>query len=103
MHDLAHILERQRRFSDQTFGPGPRAKGVIDHIQKEIKEVEADPNSLEEWIDIAILAFDGAGRQGYTAREIEDAYVEKLRRNAARTWPDWRTADPDKAIEHVRT
>lgn len=19
-----------------------------------------------------------------------------------RTWPDWRTADPDKAIEHVR-
>lgn len=103
MHDLAHILERQRRFSDQTFGPGPRHKGVLDHIKKEIKEVEADPQSLEEWIDIAILAFDGAGREGYSARQIEDAYVAKLRRNAERTWPDWRTADPDKAIEHVRT
>jgi hypothetical protein len=27
----------------------------------------------------------------------------KLRRNRQRTWPDWRTQSPDKAIEHDRT
>lgn len=32
-----------------------------------------------------------------------NAIHEKQRRNEARTWPDWRGADPDKAIEHVRT
>ena len=24
-------------------------------------------------------------------------------KNEARTWPDWRTADPNKAIEHDRS
>jgi hypothetical protein len=27
----------------------------------------------------------------------------KQDKNAARDWPDWRTMDPNKAIEHVRT
>ncbi|MGH6882853.1 MAG: dATP/dGTP pyrophosphohydrolase domain-containing protein [Hypericibacter sp.] len=31
-----------------------------------------------------------------------DAVVAKQAVNEQRSWPDWRTADPDKAIEHVR-
>jgi hypothetical protein len=50
-----------------------------------------------------ILGADGAWRTGATAEEVEDMYLDKLRRNMQRTWPDWRTSDPDKAIEHVRT
>ena len=30
------------------------------------------------------------------------AIKAKQGRNEAREWPDWRTADPDAAIEHVR-
>ena len=30
------------------------------------------------------------------------ALVEKQTRNEARKWPGWRTAEPGKAIEHVR-
>jgi len=45
---LAH-LERQRSFSAQTFGPGMRTAGVADHIRKELREIEAEPTSLEEW------------------------------------------------------
>ncbi len=36
-------LERQRRFSERTFGPGSRAAGVIDHIRKELREIEEAP------------------------------------------------------------
>ena len=31
------------------------------------------------------------------------AIMAKQARNEARVWPDWRTADPDKAIEHDRS
>jgi hypothetical protein len=100
--DLVAHLERQRQFSFQTFGPGVRTKGVIDHIRKELIEIEAAPHDLNEWIDVILLACDGAWRAGHTPEAIAKALAAKLVRNEARTWPDWRTADPDKAIEHQR-
>lgn len=100
--DLVAHLERQRAFSERTFGPGARTKGVIEHIRKELSEIEADPADIMEWIDVVILAFDGAWRAGWEAAQIVAAIVEKQARNEARDWPDWRTADPDNAIEHIR-
>jgi hypothetical protein len=100
--DAAHLI-RQREFSERTFGPGSRTKGVIDHIRKELLEIEADPADLGEWVDVIILALDGAWRAGHEAQDILDAIVAKQTRNEARTWPDWRTADRDKAIEHDRS
>ncbi len=101
--DLVAHLQRQRAFSEKTFGPGARTKGVVDHIRKELAEIEADPADIMEWVDVIILAFDGAWRAGWEPDEIIEAIVAKQTRNEARQWPDWRTADPDKAIEHVRT
>lgn len=40
MTDFAAHLTRQAAFSRATFGPGPRTKGVIDHVEKELREVE---------------------------------------------------------------
>lgn len=99
--DAAH-LDRQREFSLATFGPGPRTNGVIDHITKELDEIRSSPTDISEWVDVIILALDGAWRAGWESQQIIDAIVEKQARNEQRTWPDWRTADPDKAIEHVR-
>ncbi|MGS1093073.1 dATP/dGTP pyrophosphohydrolase domain-containing protein [Aquamicrobium terrae] len=101
--DLVTHLERQREFSLKTFGPGTRAAGVVDHIRKELREIEADPTEVEEWIDVIILAFDGAWRAGYEPAQIVKAIVAKQAKNEKRRWPDWRTADPDKAIEHDRS
>lgn len=98
--DLIAHLERQRQFSFRTFGPGNRTKGVCDHIRKELIEIEAAPLDLGEWIDAIMLSLDGAWRTGATPEQICVALRAKLIRNEARTWPDWRTADPDKAIEH---
>ena len=99
--DAAH-LERQREFSERTFGPGPRTNGVLDHIRKELAEIEAEPLSME-WIDVVILALDGAWRAGHEPQEIIDAIIAKQAKNEARAWPDWRTAAPDTAIEHDRS
>jgi uncharacterized protein YbaP (TraB family) len=100
--DAAH-LQRQREFSERAFGPGARTHGVLDHIRKELTEIEDAPDDLNEWVDVVILALDGAWRAGHQPQEIIDAIVAKQARNEGRTWPDWRTADPDKAIEHDRS
>lgn len=99
--DAAH-LERQRAFSERTFGPGRRTSGILDHIRKELMEVQDDPADLGEWVDVVILALDGAWRAGHEPQAIIDAIVAKQERNEAREWPDWREANPDEAIEHVR-
>lgn len=98
--DAAH-LARQREWSKATFGPGDRLLGVLDHIRKELKEIEDDPADLGEWVDVVILAFDGAWRAGWEPQQIIDAIKAKQARNEAREWPDWRTASADRAIEHT--
>ena len=101
-NDLTHLLYRQRSWSAETFGPGPRLKGLLDHLRKELVEVEQDPTDVTAWLDLVILAFDGAWRGGHTPEEIVEALNAKYAKNSARTWPDWRQASPDHAIEHVR-
>lgn len=101
--DFRAHLQRQREFSERTFGPGSRAQGVVAHIRKELNEIEADPGDLSEWIDVAILALDGAWRSGASPADIIAALVAKQTKNEARKWPDWRTASPDAPIEHDRS
>jgi hypothetical protein len=127
--DLIQHLTRQTAVSRATFGPGPRTKGVTDHITKELREVQkvyqgndGDPKGLpdchvhrqaaEEWVDVAILGLDGLTRAVWAANPTWDAarvsahaclLIEcKQGKNEKRSWPDWRTADPEVAIEHVR-
>lgn len=101
--DLISHLRRQRKFSERTFGPGARAASVVNHIRKELIEVEADPSDIREWVDVIILAFDGAWRAGWEPEAIVDAIATKQAENESRTWPDWRTVQVDKIIEHDRT
>lgn len=99
--NLVSHLHRQREFSLRTFGPGARTAGVLDHIRKELAEIEAKPRDLTEWADVVLLALDGAWRAGHSPEDIALVIAEKQARNEARAWPDWRTAAPGKAIEHV--
>lgn len=101
--DIVAHLTRQMAWSEKTFGPGRRTKGVIDHIRKELTEIEADPTDLSEWIDVVILAFDGAWRAGWEPEKIVEAIAAKQAKNEIRNWPDWRTVSQDHAIEHDRS
>lgn len=100
--DLIAHLFRQRDFSRRVFGPGARTHAIADHIRKELREIGAAPDDLSEWIDVVILALDGAWRAGYEPETIAAAIDRKQSENEARTWPDWRTQPADRAIEHVR-
>jgi hypothetical protein len=103
--DLVEHLNRQQNFSFNTFGPPNGTDGVLDHIAKELIEIEDSTEPAEqlfEWIDIVILALDGALRTGFSPEQIAAALVEKQTINENRKWPDWRTAEPGKAIEHIK-
>lgn len=100
--DFEAHLHRQREWSGATFGPGARTHGVIQHIRKELNEIEADPSDITEWIDVVILGLDGAWRAGFTPEQIIAALQEKQAINEKRQWPDWRLMSDTSAIEHVR-
>ena len=101
--DLVEHLKHQREWSARTFGPGDRLDGVLEHMGKEIVEVRESGGDLSEWVDLIILALDGAWRSGATPEQIVAAIEAKQTKNEARTWPDWQTAEPGKAIEHDRS
>jgi hypothetical protein len=100
--DFVAYLEREKAFSEKTFGPGKRVCGLMDHIRLELEEIEADPSDIYEWVDVVILALDGMWRQGYTSEEIINALVTKQGIVEARKWPNWRSMCPDKAIHHIK-
>lgn len=101
--DLLAYYSRQIEWSRETFGPALRTKGVIDHIRKELTEIEREPHDLSEWIDVVILAMDGFWRHGGKAEDLMPALLAKQQKNMARVWPDWRTMSEDSAIEHDRS
>lgn len=102
MTDLVAHIRRQIEWSARTFGPGDRTVGVVAHIRKELAEIEAAPGDVMEWIDVVILAIDGAWRAGHSPEAIAAALREKQAINEDRRWPDWRVADPNGPIEHER-
>ncbi len=99
-------LRRHVEWGHATFGTpadGRGPKGPLDHLKKEVKEITDDPYDLEEWIDAIILSIDGFLRAGGKLTMVLPMLLKKQAKNAGRDWPDWKTADPNKAIEHVRT
>ncbi|OWZ93669.1 hypothetical protein B9J07_12820 [Sinorhizobium sp. LM21] len=101
--DLERYYERQIGWSRETFGPALRTGGIIDHIRKELREIEQEPHDLSEWVDVVILAMDGFWRHGGKAPDLFPALLAKQQKNMARVWPDWRTMSEDSAIEHDRS
>jgi len=89
-----------KEWSESTFGKDTRYKGILSHIRKELEELEAAPYDLLEWIDVIILAVDGAWRQGYTTDEIITALQLKQQINFSRQWPA--VSKPDEPAEHLK-
>jgi hypothetical protein len=97
---IDNYLERQMEWSNRTFGSGLRTKGIIDHIQKELREIAANPGDLSEWIDVMILAMDGYWRHGGMPYNLLRDLQEKQNINFARKWPA--PTSEDTATEHIR-
>ena len=105
LFNLADYIYEHKEFSQNTFGPGDRQEGIIQHIRKELLEVqdaEGKYEKFEEWTDVIILAIDAIWRLGIPITEVEDMLVYKQMKNKMREWPDWRQMRQDQPIEHVK-
>ena len=99
--NLANFINDKLKWSIKTFGPGLRTRGLCQHIKKELNEILESPTDIEEWVDVILLAIDGAGRAGHDGYAIMTALETKQAKNVKRSWPDeW--PPQDEAAEHVR-
>lgn len=108
--ELAEILKDQMIWSNQTFGSGRRSEGILQHIEREVAEVRENPMILEEWIDLVLLALDGAWRcrknnlpssDDEIRHDVVRMLIEKQAKNRVRLWPT--PVDDDTPTEHIRT
>lgn len=100
--DFEEYILDHIEWSQATFGPGARTEGLLKHIRKELEEIEREPFDVEEWVDLIILAIDGAWRSGHGATDIVGTLQAKQEKNRRRRWPDWRAVGEDQPIEHIR-
>jgi hypothetical protein len=104
--DLKFYLVRQHLWALKVFGQGQRDSGLTKHIRKELDEILNSPGDIEEWIDVVILAFEGALRNAKSVNPVEeviDCLQMKQDKNIARTWPDLVSQNHEEPIEHVKT
>lgn len=100
MKGLVQYIERHKEWSAKTLGPGMRTRGLTEHIRKELEEVEDSPYDVMEWVDVIILAIDGAWRAGYTPGQVVSALEKKQVINMEREWPE--PGPQDEPSEHIR-
>lgn len=79
-------LERRNEWSDRTFGTGDRTDYILHHIETELDEVRQAPDDVYEWVDIILLALDGAWRAGHNPNRVLGALRLKAEFNTTRTW-----------------
>ena len=61
------FVTRQIEWSWKTFGSPAEGRGPLgplDHLKKEIVEIEKNPEDVTEWVDAIFLSIDGFHRAG---------------------------------------
>lgn len=97
---LGQYIADQKEWSLKTFGGAKRVEGICKHIEKELGEIRSNPSDVMEWVDVVILALDGAWRAGYSPREVKEALYQKQQKNFSRQWPE--LSDENQPTEHIR-
>ena len=96
------VIEQFKEWNFNTYGPGERLTGTIEHIKKELEEIEKEPHDLVEWVDVIMLAMNGALRHGHEPQAIIDAFFKKFEINKKRKWKDWREVPEGEPITHIK-
>ena len=111
-YDFENWFCRRDEWSMATFGPSRGFEGALDHLKKEVTEIEKSPYDTEEWIDALFLVTDGlcrmlrAANPDLTGADAFEIMMEvanrKLDKNMRREWPSVSEQIRGKAVEHVR-
>ena len=80
MNDLQYDLKTwtEKQFPQRTL------QSILRHLEKEIQELEAEPNDIMEFADCFMLLLDAASYQDISISDIWRAMGEKLEINKAR-------------------
>jgi hypothetical protein len=77
-------------------------ESIISSIEYDLGRLENHPKALGIWALIAKKAIGGAYSNNFPIRRVLECLTAKLEKNKKRDWPDWRKADPDSVIEHIK-
>ncbi len=84
--NIKEFFDTKLAWSRDTYGD-LSSKTIIDHLHKEIIEASYDPKDILEWVDIILLAIDGAGRfANADGATFVEALKKKFEINRKRTW-----------------
>jgi len=99
--DLGRFIDDKAEWSRRTFGIEYNHRRILNHIRKELVEIEEDPSDPMEWVDVIFLALDGLSRQGLWGAQVVALMQDKHKINLGRTFAPF---DPhsDQPGEHVR-
>lgn len=100
---LSEYIANHILWSGETFGRGKRTAGLIKHIRSELDEIAENPGDLMEWVDVIILALDGAWRNcPASSTDIAAAMIAKQVINKWRQWPKIEEVSEDEPSEHLK-
>ena len=93
LDDLAcQIIEWQA----VTF-PTVTAAASVEHLQREARELAADPTDAEEAADVFLMLLSAVERAGIGLDGFRRAVADKLAKNKARIW---KAPDAHGVVEH---
>lgn len=75
LHDY---LRAHNAWSARTFGTDRKPMSIIKHLRKELEELQQKPDDILEYVDIIILAADGAFLCQYTPNQVVEALMNTL-------------------------
>lgn len=99
--DFLNFLTEKKRWSYQTFGEGYKLEKICKHIESELVEIRETPNDLYEWVDLILLALDGALRVAKSPMAVLSTIYKKHQINVDREWVD--TVSEDSPSYHKET
>ena len=95
VNDLQYDL---KSWTEKQF-PSRNMRSILNHLRKEIAELEEAPDDIMEFADCFMLLFDAASYQGLHMSDIWRAMGEKLEINKARKWGK---PNSEGFVEHIK-
>lgn len=95
----ALLLADIASWQDKQFPEGTQS-GALNHLKKECKELERNPDDIEEWADALFMVIQGGRKAaGGSLEHFMQEVNYKLLKNMSRQWGEMA---PDGTVEHVR-
>lgn len=87
-------------WQEKQFGDKRSVAGAAAHLARELREIERNPNDLEEHADALFMLLQVYAVCGVPLRAVFHAAAKKLEKNRQRTWQE---PDGEGVIEHDRS